>query len=843
MQHSDECCIFIVIMKRLLIFFLLIVAVVPLDARKVTVSGFISDSSSGECLIGAAVYDSLSASGTVSNNYGFYSLTLESGDVSLAYSYIGYESFKSDFLLDRDTVVNVKLTPSSSFLREAVVTASRGESGVRGTQMSAIEVPVRQIRMVPALLGEADVIKALQLLPGVQSGSEGSAGLYVRGGGPDENLLLLDGVPLYGVNHLFGFFSVFNADAVKSVTLYKGSFPARFGSRLSSVVDVRTEDGNDNSYHGSLSIGLIAAKFNLEGPIVKGKTTFSISGRRTYLDVLTRPLLAIAQKIEDSDTRSTGGYYFYDLNAKVTHRFSNSDRLYASFYSGLDNIYVRMSENGTFNYDTSDGAKITKTLESKGKAGWNWGNMVGAMRWNHIFNLQLFVNTSVSYTRYSHILGVDFAQTTKTSVTGVPGGSEITLNEKMKYSSGIDDVAANADFEYRPSPKHDMKFGGGYVHHTFRPGVSAFLSYDGGAGAQTVADTTIGNSNIYSHEFSLYAEDNFEITDYLKLNGGLRYSLYNVNGRTYHSLEPRLGVRLLVTDNFSVKASYSRMSQYVHLLSNTSLSMPSDLWVPVTADIEPMVSNQAALGLFYALGPVDLSLEGYYKGMSNVIEYRDGASFLGSASDWESKVCTGIGWAYGVEFMAQKKVGNTTGWVAYTWSKSQRLFNRENNIINFGRPFYSKYDRRHDLSVTLTHSFSKRFDLSGSFVYSTGNCGTLALQTYPQGHVSEEDPYSPGNIEIGGYISGRNNYRMPSYNRMDVGCNFYRYFRSHPDWKSIWNISVYNVYNRKNPFIVYPGYDTVKASDGTTETNSTKKVLRQVSLFPIIPSVSYTFQF
>jgi outer membrane cobalamin receptor len=822
--------------KNLFILLFSILASSAVYAQKVTVSGYLNDAKSGECLISAAVYDSLTSSGTVSNDYGFYSLTLSKGHANLSYSYVGYEPFSVELDLTRDTVIDVRLVPSMSFLHEASVTASRSELGVRGTQMSAIEVPVRQIKMVPALFGEVDVIKALQLLPGVQSGNEGSAGLYVRGGGPDENLLLLDGVPLYGVNHLFGFFSVFNADAIKNVTLYKGSFPARFGSRLSSVVDIRTNDGNENEYHGSVSIGLVAAKFNFEGPIVKGKTTFNISGRRTYIDLLTAPLMALEMKEESNESDGNGtssgseGYYFYDFNAKITHKFSDNDHLYLSYYKGRDNVYAsaHSSEEDSYNLGDSD---IPTYYDENLKFTWNWGNVVGALRWNHVFNPKLFVNASVSYTNYSHVLGENV------KISEEKDQENLECDESIKYASGIDDIAANADFEYKPVPAHDIKFGTGYIFHTYRPGVTTSFStnylIDGMAGNIALGDTTIGNKNIFSHEISVYAEDNYDITNYLKLDAGIRGSFYAVEGETYHSLEPRLGIRLLLASNLSVKASYALMTQYVHLLSNTDLSLPSDLWVPVTSNVKPMVSSQVALGLFYTLRNIDFSVEGYYKGMDNVIEYRDGASFLGSASDWESKVCSGIGWAYGVEFMAQKKVGNTTGWIAYTWSKSMRLFNREGNIINFGEPFYSKYDRRHDLSITLNHTFSRRFDLSGTFIYCTGNCGTLAMQTYPQGIISVDNPYGFSSLSIGGYVSGRNNYRMPSYNRMDIGCNFHHYFKSHPTWQRIWNISIYNVYNRLNPFLVYMDYDS--------DTN--KKVMKKVSLFPIIPSVTYTFKF
>ena len=823
------------IVKKLLLSLLVaFIAGAAAYAQKVTVSGYMNDSQSGECLIGAAAYDSLSARGCVSNNFGYYTLTLNRGPVELAFSYIGYEGLSLALNLRKDTVINVKLLPSRNYLQEAVVTASHGRMGVEGSQMSAIEVPVRQIKMVPAMFGEVDVIKALQLLPGVQSGSEGSAGLYVRGGGPDENLLLLDGVPLYGVNHLFGFFSVFNADAVKNVTLYKGSFPARFGSRLSSIVDIRTNDGNENECHGSASIGLIAAKFNVEGPIVKGKTTFSVSGRRTYVDAFVAPLAALYTRIESKGSNSaTGGYYFYDFNAKVTHKFSDKDRLYLSFYTGKDNVYV---QENNYTDDYGQNSTPVKTYYSeKTDVNWNWGNTVAALRWNHVFGPKLFANSSVSYTRYRHVLSADVNQSMWTSTI-----DKVGMDEKVKYSSGMGDIAANTEFEYKPAPQHDIKFGVQYVNHTFRPGVYAYAALSNESGVKAKQDTTFGNMNIHSNELAAYAEDDWDIADFLKVNAGARYSLYTVSGKTYHSFEPRVSLRVLLTEKLSVKASYAEMSQYVHLLSTSSISLPTDLWVPVTANIEPMRSNQTALGIFYELGMFDLSVEGYYKGMDNVIEYQDGASFLGSATSWESKVCVGRGWAYGVEFMAQKKIGSTTGWIAYTWSKAMRQFDREGNIINFGNPFYAKYDRRHDLSVTVAHTFNSRFDLSGTFVYASGNCGTLALQNYLIGSVDTSSPSFFDNYNQTGYISSRNNYRLPAYSRLDISFSHHRRFRKHPGWESVWNYSIYNVYNRMNPFVVYSSYDEVADRSGNLKYSP---VLKQISLFPIIPSVTYTFKF
>jgi len=786
---------------------ILVWAVPRADAqKKYTISGYMTDAASGESLISAALLDQLSKQGTVTNNYGFYTLTLPAGDVSLEWSYIGYEAQEAAFRLTRDTVIHVALQPSAEMLSGAAVTASRSEIGVRGSQMSAIEIPVHQIKMVPALAGEVDVIKAIQLLPGVQSGTEGSAGLYVRGGGPDENLLLLDGVPIYNVNHMMGFFSVFNADAIKNVTLYKGSFPARFGSRLSSIVDVRMKDGNDKEFHGSASIGLLSAKFQLEGPIVKGKTTFNVSARRTYYDILSQPLIALYQKITNMGEQATGGYYFYDINAKVTHKFSNRDKLYGSFYMGDDRVYARIKMR-------DDVYKTQMNL------GWNWGNIVGSVRWNHVFGPRLFVNTTVNYTQYRHKLDVGASEEAKGDATYK---DDFTLG----YHSLINDISAAMDFEFNPNPNHDIRFGATYIRHAFKPSVTTvrFATREEGQ-SESAVDTTFGDKMLFTNEAAAYVEDNWSLARWLKVNLGLRYSLYATDGRTYHSLEPRVSLRALITDDLSIKASWSKMSQAVHMLSNSNISLPTDLWVPATSRVEPMRSYQTAAGIFYSLGVVDFSLEGYYKTMENVLEYRDGASFFGTSTGWEEKVAMGRGWAYGVEFLAQKKTGRLTGWIGYTWSKSMRQFDRDGHIVNLGQPFPAKYDRRHDLSITAAFEINKKIDVAATFIFGTGICGSLALQTLSvqPGYSYVIGSYMPTSQVD--YLEGRNNYRMPSYQRLDLGVNFKREFRN-GHHRTI-SVSVYNAYNRNNPFIVY--------RDGTD--------LKQLSIFPIMPSVSYNYEF
>lgn len=819
-------------MKRVLILLICTLPILQIGAQYYTISGYITDEKSGETLINASIYDINSRKGTVANVYGFYSLTLPQGQIDLQYSYVGYATQARKFELKKDTVINIRFK-SSVDLQEITVIGHQRITGVQSAQMSAVEVPISQIKTVPTLFGEADLVKALQLLPGVQSGSEGSTGMYVRGGGPDENLFLLDGIPVYNVNHMAGFFSVFNPDAVKNVTLYKGSFPARFGGRLSSVIDVRMNDGNDKEIHGNVSVGIISSKINIEGPIIKEKTTFNISARRTYSDLLLQPIimLGMAQNFQDEEGKLSSGYYFYDLNAKINHKFSNNDRLFFSLYMGDDIIYTNFRNKQTNIYDEEE--QIRYESSNRMNLKWNWGNIVSSIRWNHTINNKLFMNATAAYTRYRFNMGVG---TTMKNTTTYPDSIKKESSEVfMGYKSGIEDYTLKTDFDYAPHPNHDVKFGVNYTNHTFRPGVSV-ARIDVNESGQTLAvDTMIGDKNVYSHETMFYAEDNISIGYALKANLGLHYSFFNVQKETYHSLQPRLGLRLLANDNLSFKAGYAAMSQNVHLLSNSYVSLPTDLWVPVTKRIKPMRSHQYSVGAFYNLKDImDLSVEGYYKSMHNLIEYKDGATFLGSSTGWEDKVVMGDGWAYGIEFLAQKSIGKTTGWIGYTWSKSERLFNRPGQELNYGKVFPAKYDRRHDISLVVSHKFSDRFDLSGTWIFSTGNTGTLAMQHY----VAATTPDTNNNTSDAlNYISGRNNFRFNPYHRMDIGMNFHK---KKKHGTRTWNISIYNAYNNNNPFLVYPKED--QQYNPATGTFVTKKSLVQVSVFPIIPSISYSYK-
>ena len=780
----------------------------PLAAQHHTVSGYVTDASAEETMIGATVYDHTSGSGTVTNAYGFYTLTLPEGKVELTASYVGYAQQTLTMTLTTDTTVNIALHPHSA-LDEVTIVGNRLDLGVSGSQMSAVDIPVAQIKAVPAMFGETDVLKVLQLLPGVQSGTEGSAGLYVRGGSPDENLMLIDGVPVYNVNHMFGFFSAFNADAIKNVTLYKGSFPAHYAGRLSSVVDVRMKEGDMQHYHGNIHIGAVSSKFSLEGPLWRGKTSFNISGRRTYSDLMTNAALWYVANIEEENTNYGAGYYFYDLNVKVNHKFSDRDRLYLSYYSGDDEVYFSFKE------------KDTQQQTSTAKLGWQWGNVVTAARWNHVITPQMFLDASVSYTQYRHKIGMGFTELDKTI--------DHTYKAQLDMKSGIYDKSMKTELHYSPTPQHDMRMGMAYTHHTFRPDVMTMNERR----EDKENHSQIGEPDILAHETQLYAEDNMTLGHAMKMNVGLNYSTFTVGGRFYHALEPRLSSRLLLTDDLSLKAGYAYMTQYVHLLSNSSISLPTDLWVPVTETILPEHSHQVAAGAYYELeGLCDLSVEGYYKHLTGILEYREGSSFMTGTTSWQDKVAMGRGWAYGLELMAQRSIGDFTGWIAYTWAKSMRQFDREGHLINDGRPFPAKYDRRHDVNITASYKLTDRIDLSATWVYATGNCATLITHHY------EGQPHEPYDYAgLLGYYEGRNNYRMQPYHRMDLSVNFHKPFKRNPSVMRTLNISVYNVYNNMNPFMVYlyEGYDW--------KADSYYKQLRKVTIFPIIPTISYGIQF
>lgn len=769
-------------------------------SKKHTINGYVREEGSAELLTGVNVYVPSLKIGTISNTYGFYSLTLPDADsIMIVYSFVGFTPEVRKIALLENQEVNINLK-AGKLLDEVVVNAEAGSRPSENVQMSTISVPIAQIKDVPSLLGEKDVFKVLQLMPGVQKGMEGSSGLYVRGGGPDQNLIILDDAIVYNASHLFGFFSLFNGDALKSVELTKGGFPARYGGRLSSVIDMNLKEGNKEKWHGEGGIGLISSRLTVEGPLKKNKSSILLSGRRSYLDFVSRPL---TKKSTDGEV----GYYFYDLNAKINYDFGRKNKIYLSGYFGKD---LFSTENDS------------KDVEEK--AGFNWGNTTATLRWNHLFTSKLFTNTSIIYSNYK------FQISDKYKV--IDEGKDYFA----EYHSGITDYTIKYDVDFIPNPKHWIKAGFSVIKHEFRP--YAFVEEDNG-------------NQIFKHNYQLikgvetgyYLEDTYQPIDKLKINGGLRYSLFFSNKKQYSFPEPRISMAFRLRENLALKASYASMSQYVHLLSNTGIGLPTDLWVPSTDNVHPQHSSQIALGVArdFTKPLLSVTLEGYYKKMNHIIGYKEGASYINfdevssaSQSDWTKNITSGQGWSYGVELLIQKKVGKFNGWIGYTLSWTQLQF----DSINFGRKYYARYDRRHDISVVGIYNISKKITLSATWVYGTGNALSLPVSQYisyahyPQG---ENDPYyynTPKGFAFAGIkenFENKNDYRMGAYHRMDIGIQFHKQKK----WgERTWEVSVYNIYNRKNPFFYY----------SFTDDNQVGK-LKQVSLFPIIPTVTYSFKF
>ena len=803
-------------MRKYIALFLLLVSQAAFSQNKntITVSGLITDAASGETLIGAGA--TVGKDGAVTNNFGFYSLSIpkSSGKVEISYSYVGYTTQTISVPALKDTTVNVTLVPGAS-LQEAVVTAQK-ESGIEATKMSAIEVPIAAIKSAPALFGEADVLKTIQMLPGVQGGTEGFSGLYVRGGGPDENLLMLDGIPIYNAEHMLGIFSVFQPEAVKKITLYKGAFPARYGGRISSILDVRTNDGNLYETHGSFGISMISDKLHLEGPLWKGKTSYSISGRGMHTLLLT-PILKL--------TGFDGNYYFYDIDAKLTHRFSDRDRLYFNVYNGLDDFYYKNTDDYT---NGMTGGAITDNQN----LGIRWGNTVAALRWNHVMNPKLFANTTVAYNRYKMKMGSDLV-----SKEVQPNGTIDNNQYNFDYRSGMRDWVAKVDFDYTPTPSQQVKFGAEYTFHTFIPETLTTFAQEMSGGAVQL-DTTINmksNAAQIGHEANLYIEDDIRLGSRVTLNPGLHASLFGTQGKTYWSLEPRMSAKVNFTQDWSAKASYSRMSQYVHLLSSSQLSLPIDLWVPITKNIRPETSNQYSLGFYYnGIPGWEFSLEGYYKSINNVLEYKEGVAFLFDSSGWENKVEVGSGRAMGLELFIEKTMGKTTGWLGYTLAKSDRLF----PTINHGERFPYRYDRRHNINLVVNHKFNEKFDLSATWNYASGGVTTLPERTIVM--------MSPtGDLRYSDLVTSRNNYRLPSSHTLNLGFNFHK---KHNRGEGIWNLSVYNAYNHMNPSLVLKENDTTEIMssnpDGMVSWQRVSDVrLKKVTLLPFFPSIGYTRTF
>jgi len=749
------------------------------SAEKITISGYVYDASNGESLIGTSVYKEGTADGTTTNAYGFYSLSIPAGDsLKIVYSFIGYTTQTISIPERKNTTVNIRL--ESTMLNTVQITGVVADKVSEGSQMSSVVLDQQTIEKIPTLLGENDVLRAIQLMPGVQSPGDAGVGFYVRGGGPDQNLILLDGVPVYNASHLFGFFSVFNTDAINRVELIKGGFPARYGGRLSSVIDIQMKEGNMKKFGVEGSVGILSGRLMIEGPIVKDKVSFMVSGRRSWFDLFSAP-------ISKAINGNAVGYYLTDVNGKINWKINNKHRIYLSGYFGEDKLY-----GGTGYKDT--------TYRDKSKFRLSWGNITSSLRWNYNISPKLFMNTSATFTQYKYRIGYDFEAFENDVKTEDYGSS---------MGSRIQDWSGRVDFNWYPTTNHKIMFGGYYTYHTFIPGITE-MRVDNNK-------TTSGASNIFSHETQLYIEDEFKLFKRLTVNLGVHGSTFHVRNKTFWSIQPRVSAGVKIIDNLAVKASYSEMAQYIHLLSNPGISLPTDLWLPVTDNIKPMLSRQIALGVFKDWGNLfSTSVEGYYKTMDNVMDYKNGANIFIADDSWEQQITQGQGESYGVEFLLRRSTGKLTGWIGYTLSWNWRKF----ADLNYGEKFPYRYDRRHDFEIFLNYEINKKIDISATWVYGTGNAFT-----YITSGMAYANPLGENTGMGVGFFDKRNDQRMRDYHRLDLSVNF----KKDKKWgQRIWNVSIYNVYSRQNPFFYMPG-----TSNGT---------IKQVSIMPIIPSVSYIFK-
>ena len=785
-------------MKISLLALTLFINLLAFSQNKFTISGNIKDNTSGEDIIGAQIsIEEIEGKGALTNVYGFYSLTLPEGQYTVNYRFIGYQTMTVIVNLNQNIRKDLELKISTEMLNAVEVNAEKLGENLKTTEMGVEKINVKDIESIPVLFGEKDILKTMQLLPGVKSAGEGNSGFYVRGGGADQNLILLDEAPVYNASHLLGFFSVFNSDALKDVKLYKGAAPAEFGGRLSSVMDIKMKEGNSKKLSASGGIGLISSRLTVEAPIVKDKGSFIISGRRTYVDQFLR--------FSKNERLEGAGLYFYDINAKANYRISDKDRIFISGYLGRDQF------------------KFGKQLS------FDWGNLTSTARWNHIYNGKLFGNATFIFSKYNYVIGIGEG------------------NSKVELGSQIQDFNFKKDFDYYLNSNHTLKFGMNVIHHTFEPG-DINIGEDLGF---TIDDIPVK----HSVESALYLSDDHKIGQRLNLTYGLRYSnftqigpgetyafdnegnviettTYSTNEKVvaYNGLSPRFGVNLVLNEKSSLKTGYSRTYQYMHLISNSTSSTPTDIWLPSSNIIKPQIADQVSIGYFrnFRKNTIEFSAETYYKAFQNVIDYRDGAEVTLNPNV-EAELLFGIGRAYGLELLLKKKTGKFTGWVSYTLSKT------ENQItgINNGEWFSAKQDRTHDVSVVLMYKLNERLNFSGSWVYYTGNAVT----------------FPSGKYEIDGQVinqyTERNGYRMPNYHRMDLGITLHnkktkmvkdienKLVEVKKKFESSWNFSVYNVYGRENAYSI-----TFGTNQTTGLTEATK-----LALFKIIPSVTYNFNF
>lgn len=787
-------------------FLFLLVSLAAPGQETYTISGYIKSAEDGESLIGATVSArSLPAKGTGTNIYGFYSLTLPAGEYDLVYSYIGFQPRALNIQLTKNQTMDVELNRKEIQLQEVVITERRSEDHVQNVNMSREALKIEKIKSLPALFGEVDILKTVQLLPGIHSAGEGTTGLFVRGGSADQNLVLLDEAIVYNPSHFLGFFSVFNPDAIKNLEVYKGGIPARYGGRLSSILDIQMKEGNNKKLRLSGGIGSISSRLTVEGPLKKDESSFILSGRRTYADMFL--------KLSDNEAINNSTLYFYDFSAKANYKLNDHNKLFISGYFGRDKF----------------GAAE--------EFGLNWGNATATIRWNHLFSEQLFLNTSVIYSNFDYGFDLDM------------DAAKFTWNANLK------EYNLKMNFTYFSNPENTVDFGYQTTFHKFEP--AKIIPRGDTNFEQLLLD------NKHALEHAVYVGNSQQINDKLSLEYGLRYSLFQQIGpgtvyeyeegkpyddetitnileydlleniRYYHGPEPRFSARYLLTSGSSLKASYNRMRQYLQIASNATAGLPIDRWIPADRYVKPLIGDQIALGYFRNLrqNTIETSVELYYKWMQNVIDFKSGSDILLN-NNIETEISTGKGWAYGAEFMLKKNTGRTTGWISYTLSRTRRQVGG----INGGLPYHARYDRTHDLAIVATYQLNSRLSVSGNWVYATGTAVSLPAGRYQINGLSVPyyDPFK------------RNAYRMPDYHRLDLSAVLEGKNKRNRRWQSSWSFSVYNAYARKNAFAITfeyvvnndPDYDR---EDGPVITKEPKAI--KTYLFSIIPAVTYNFKF
>jgi hypothetical protein len=770
--------------------------------NKNEIAGYVRDASNGETLIGATVRVIGSKKAVQTNTYGYFSIDLPDQTDSIAVSYIGYvTSFLGiNTRANKKLTIDLKPVPISS--KEVVITGEKSNKQITSTTMSIAEISGEKLKSLPVILGEQDVLKAITLLPGIKSGGEAGTGFYVRGGGPDQNLILMDEAVVYNPSHLFGFLSVFNSDAVKNIEIIKGGMPANYGGRLSSILNVTMREGNNKKMQSSGGIGLISSRLTVEGPIKKGISSFLVSGRRTYIDVLAKPFVPAGLQGNSN--------YFYDFNVKTNWVLNDKNRLFFSGYFGRDVLNFQSPRNKDvfFNF--------------------GWGNSTATLRWNHLFNKQLFLNTSFIYNRYDLFNNFTFG------------------NNGFNVKSGVEDINLKMDFNWFGLSNHSIKYGYNYTFHKFQPGILS--------GSIGNTDLNQAVNSQYAHEFAVYLADEWKINQRIALNIGLRAVAFNLVGpfeqkeydtdtglptglsKTYKNsesiafypvLEPRASVTYLINEASSVKASFTQTYQFLHLATTSGAQFPVDLWVPSSQKVKPQLAYQYAIGYYrnFLNDAIETSVETYYKPMFNQIEFKPGAQLFFN-QNLENEMVFGKGLSYGIEFLVRKNSGRLNGWVGYTWSRSTRQFDQ----LNQGQVYFYRYDRTHDMSLTLSYQINKKWTTNFVFVFGTGNAVTLPSGRYAYRFGFNQTENKPEFVFVDVYDK-INSYRLPAYHRADISFTYLG--KKTEKWESSWNFSIYNLYNRANPYFIYFYPDI--------ELGQVKAYL--VYLFPILPSVQWNFKF